>query len=188
MKLSFFISILVFSLVDASIAQIEQSRNDFFSQQIENIKLTYANLFPIKISSERLRWDTTDYVFTRFFCRYDTTDTTDLSIKSKPTKRKIVKIMNELNDFDYLQLREQFKKQYSDPFIKKDILLQKKKKVKTMVCFSQPLFVNNGNTIFFFLELRGVDGFSSYNCSVYKKIRGKWIKDLVLENRASLVY
>lgn len=166
---------------------VEQLRNDFFAQRIERIKIDYAEQLPVKISALRLKWDTIGYVYTRFLTRYDTSDITDISIKSRPTKLKIVKIMKELSDLDYAFLREQIKNQNSDPFIKEITMTKKsgnKNKINATIYFSQPLVVNNGNTIFLKEEVIHPSGYKSKVCNSYKRINGKWIKDETLEDRS----
>lgn len=108
--------------IKISFAQIDVQRDAFFNQRLLELKNQYGSQVSLKVSDNRLPWDTTDYVFTRFFTRYDTTDSTDLGVKSKSVKRKIIQMMKELNEQDYHLIRQQIRNQFTDSFIKESII------------------------------------------------------------------
>ena len=190
MKLVFTIALLFELSAKISQGQIEEERYGFFIQRIELLKNEYSKQLPIKISARILQWDTTDYVFTRFFSRYDTTEINDLNIKSKPVRMKIVNMMKELTAEDYLLIREQIKNQFTESVIKESVLLNtqaKKKRAKATIYFSQPLIVNNANTIFLKEKIKYTDGYEYYQCAVYKKLSDKWEMVTLLESSAFVI-
>lgn len=184
MKLKFTHSLLYSLLTIMSFGQVDQERSTFLAYRIEELKSKYSFELPIKISGTRLKWDTSEYVFTHYFSRYDTTDLTDLSIKSKPVRTKIVNMMKDLSDQDYDLIRQQIKNQSTDTFIKETVLndsQRKKRKISKIFYFSQPIVLKKSSIIILKELIKSIDGHQYYQCVLFKKVNQKWIMVTTLE-------
>jgi len=174
--------------VSYSYYEVEATRLDFFRWRLGQINLenSKSEKSIIRISGQRLSWDTTRYVYIRFLAPYDTTDKSDLSIKSLPTKRKIV-LMQKLLNGEYGLIKKQILNQYVDKFISQEILTKKiraSKKKGDVFYFSQPLVFNRGKSLVVIERRKSAEGYESKACILYNREFDKWINQSTLESEA----
>ncbi len=82
---------IVFSIT-TSIAsgQISVVRKNFFDQRIATLSSELKDKYNlVRISDNRIIWDSTSSQYKEYLMAFDTTDLNDLSVKHTPTKKKI---------------------------------------------------------------------------------------------------
>jgi hypothetical protein len=138
---------LLFYTISVACGQITETRNSLFKQLIDEIKLDAINYKQVDIDGLIL-WDTSGYVFKKYFTSIDTTDQNDFVIKHTPTRKKIIAFSKLVTNEDYISFMVQAKNQNSDNFLSPmTIKGNKKLKTKLNITFSQPLVSIDNKTV-----------------------------------------
>jgi len=174
--------IFIFAFVSNSVVfgQIDSVRKDFLRQRINSLKEEIPKAYNV-VEIRKLRWDTLERVYDDYFKPVDTADISNIAIKAKSSKRKIVTMMNTLTSKDYETINNQIANQDKDAFFAAQKLRESKKKRETyIISISQPLVVLDGNMVIVREEHRG-GGCFSYATESYKKLEGNWVRFLILD-------
>lgn len=169
--------------VESGVSWAQSDRAEsLLSQLMDEVKLETKKYRQVVVD-KTIPWDTSEYVFKTYLSRFDTTDMTDISNKSTPTRRRIVSFSQQVTDEDYQTFREQVINQRSATPVK--LKGNRKAKDKLTVSFSQPLITVSGK-IGIIKEVRRYEnqGYTSAT-RVYVWGDGKWTLLSNLEHEAT---
>lgn len=157
--------------VESGVSWAQSDRAEsLLSQLMNEVKRETKNYSQV-IVDKSIPWDTSEYVFKTFLSRFDTTDLTNISNKSTPTRRRIVSFSRQVTNEDYQAFREQvINQRFTSPVKLKG---NRKSKHKMTVSFSQPLITVNGKMAIV-KDVRSVPGQHHSSTMVYVWNEGKW--------------
>jgi hypothetical protein len=154
--------------------QITETRNSLLTQLIDEIKLEGKDYKQVTIGGHIL-WDTSEFVYKKYFTIFDTTDQTDLAVMHRPTRRRIVAFSKMVTSDDYYSFRAQISNQRLDSFkISNKINGAKKSNEKMTVSFSQPLVTVDRRVVVIKEYRRYSSGGHSKLTIVYIWRNGNW--------------
>ena len=165
--------------VESGVSWAQSDRAEsLLSQLMDEIRLETKKYRQVVVDKS-IPWDTSEYVFKTYLSRFDTTDMTDISNKSAPTRRQIVWISKLVTEDDYRAFREQVVRQNANR-----ANTHEKKRTstrKTVFSFSQPLVSVDGNVAIVKEAVRYRSGGHGESINVYLWSEGKWTQSRCLE-------